>query len=220
MNNLDFNFFCSECRKSQEYRLKNCFVGYRTKSYAKGDYLALTGDRVRDLVLLVRGSIAVSFVLKSGVVIRSTEHQAPYPMGALALLGKENRYRVDIVATQECEVIAVSREQIEQQIMNCREFMLSFFDYSTSKLDLFVDHLALLSQRSIAAKLAYYIFTCSPDGKSYQFTRSVRSLAEHLCVERPSLSRVIAKLVDDGIITYAHGKGQIINQNLLKSYIE
>ncbi len=220
MDNLDFNFFCDDCRKSRDYRAANCFVDYRIKRFERGEYLAFTGDRVRDLSLLVRGAIIVSFVLPSGVVIRSVRHEAPYPMGALALLGRQNRYRVDITADQDCDVIFVGRREVERQIMSCREFMLSYFDYTTSKLDLFVEHLSLLSQRSIAAKLAYYIFICSSDGKSYKFNRSIASLAHHLCVERPSLSRVIAKFAKEQIISYRDGEGEILDVERLKGFVE
>ncbi|MFI3285262.1 MAG: Crp/Fnr family transcriptional regulator [Rikenellaceae bacterium] len=220
MDNLNFNFFCSDCKKSIEYRRENCFANYRVKQHKKGDHLAFKGDRVRELGLLVRGSITVSFVLSSGIVIRSMKHNAPYPLGAVALLGKENRYRVDIIAEEECDVIAVSKEAIEERIMNCREFMLSFFDYSTSKLDLFVEHLAILSQRSIRSKLAFYIFICSDENNRYKFDKSIRELSEYICVERPSLSRIIAKFVEEGFITYHEGEGKILDVVSLKNLVE
>ncbi len=220
MDNLDFNYFCAGCTKSKEYRAENCFTNYRVKRFERGDYLAFKGNRVRYLALLVSGSITVSFPLSSGIVLRSAHHGAPYPLGAVALLDKENRYRVDVMANEDCEVILVNREDIEKQIMSCREFMLSFFDYSTSKVDLFIEHLTLLSQRSIAAKLAYYIFISSEDGKHYKFSKSIREISEYLCVERPSLSRVIAKFVDDGLITYNNGAGTVVDVDRLKNYIE
>ena len=220
MDNLDFNFFCADCKQSIEYRRENCFTNYRVKRYDKGEYIAFKGDRVKELKLLVRGSINVAFVLPSGVVMRSMSHLAPYPLGAVALLGKKNRYRVDITADEECEVIAVNRDIIEERIMNCREFMLSFFDYSTSKVDLFVEHLSILSQRSIRAKLAFYIFICSDSHNKYKFRKSIRGLSEYICVERPSLSRVIAQFVNEGLITYHDGEGEILNVGGLKNLVE
>ncbi len=141
-------------------------------------------------------------------------------MGALAIIGRENRYRVDIVANEDCETILVSRQTIEKQIMTCREFMLSFFDYSTSKLDLLVNHIAVLSQRNISAKVAYYIFLCSEDGRNYQFKKNIQQLSEYLCIERPSLSRVISKLVDNGLITYEKGRGEILDARGLRNLID
>lgn len=219
MDNLDFNYFCTSCKHSEEYRRKNCFANYRTKIFERGDIIALKGKRVKELALLVSGSITVSFVLQSGIVIRSTQHKAPYPIGALALLGKENRYRVDIAANERCDMILVSREEIEKQIMSCREFMVEFYDYSTSKVDLLVEHIALLSHRSISAKLAHYILSCSDDGKSYKFKKSIKDLSELLSVGRPSLSRVIAKFVCDGTISHNRGKGEILNLAQLNELI-
>ncbi len=220
MDNLDFNFFCKDCKQTREYRLENCFTQYRAKGYSKGEYIAFQGDRVKELRLVISGAVTVDFVLPSGIVLRTVQHEAPYPIGALALLGRENRYRVDVIAEQDCETIAVGRDAIERQIMNCREFMLSFFDYSTSKVDLFVEHLTVLSQRSIRAKLAFYIFMNSDADNKYEFGRSIKKLSAYLCVERPSLSRVIAQFVEQGLISYNGGKGEILNVDELKNILE
>lgn len=203
-----------------EYRRANCFTRYRVRNYEKGDYIAFRGDRVKELSIVVRGAINVSFVTASGLIIRSIDHNAPAPIGAIAIYSNDGRYMVDTKAIDSCVVISVAKDEITSQLQRCQEFMINFINFSASRVDLLSGHLALLSQRSIAAKLAYYILICSEDGVEYRFKKSIGNLSEYLCVERPSLSRAIAKFVDNGLITYTRGSGKILDPEELKNFVE
>ncbi len=219
MDNLNFNFFCSDCKKSAEYRRANCFTKYRIKHYDKGEHIAFKGDIARELSIAVTGSINVSFVLDSGIIIRSTDHVAPSPIGAVALFSKENRYLADTIAKEECTIISVQKMDVMAQMAECQDFLTNFIDFSASRVEALARHLAVLSQHSIASKLAYYIFICSGDNRHYKFGKSIKALAEYLCVERPSLSRVISQFVEQGFITYHAGEGEIVDSNGLKELI-
>ncbi len=221
IDNNGFYFFCDGCDKSCSYREANCFVLQRSKSYRKGDYIAYKGDSVRNLSILISGKIAVSIVLDSGVSLPARVHNAPYPMGALALFSVNNIYRVDIVAMEDCEVRSVSREEVESQMLRCPRFMRNFIGYTASKFDVITTHLSLLTHRTIKAKLAYYILS-RPIGENgdFSFEKKVGELAEYLCVERPSLSRTLAQFVDEKIVTYSRGEGRILNLEKLRELIE
>lgn len=218
MNNLDFNFFCRDCKQSAEYREANCFTNYRIRRYNKGEYIAFKGDRVKELAITVEGAINVSFVLDSGLIMRSVNHSAPTPIGGVALFSKENRYLVSTQAIEPCTIISVSREDVLEQTKRCDDLLMSLIDYSASRVDVLSKHLALLTQRSIKAKVAYYILMCAK-GNRYRFDRSIKELSEYLCIERPSLSRALSQLVNDEIITHHRGEGEILNSQTLKALL-
>ncbi len=219
MDNIDFNYFCQDCPRDIDYRRSHCFTNYRVKRIRQGEYIVFRGDRVHDLEILVEGSITVLLVLESGVVIRSTPHRAPYPIGALALFDKDSRYRVDILCDEESTFISVDRESIERQMVECRQFMRNFIAYTSTKFDIIMDHVSILMQRSVRSKLAYYILFVSRADGSYHFVRGVKELAHYMCVERPSLSRAISQLVEQGMITYDRGRGEILDSSALTNLI-
>lgn len=218
MDNLDFNYFCYDCKQSREYREANCFTKYKVRKYEKGEYIAFKGDRVKELSIVVEGVINVAFTLDTGLIIRSIDHKAPTPIGGVAIFSKENRYMVDTQAVEPCTIISVDRDDITAQIHKCNDFLMSLIDYSASRVDVLAKHIAILTQRNVKSKLAYYILMQS-DGKKYRFTKSIKELSEYICVERPSLSRAIANLVDDGMITYHRGSGEILNITALRGLL-
>lgn len=215
MNNLDFNFFCDGCEESESYRLKNCFTKYRIKHFEVGEYMVNKGDVVRELSMLVSGSLDSSIILESGEVFSTRHWRAPYPMGAVALFSKNNIYRVNVVACEASDVIYVSRFDVEEQMMKCRRFMRKFISHSIDKFDIVVEHINQLSHKSLIAKLAHYILH-HVDGSNYTFDKRIGELADYLCVERPSLSRTISAMVSDGVITYNRGRGEVLDFDKLK----
>lgn len=219
MDNLDFNYFCAGCAESEEYRRANCFTRYRLRQYNRGEYITFKGDRVRELSIAVSGVINVSFPLDSGLITRSVNHSSPVPVGGVALFSKENRYLVDTRAVEPTTLISVSRDDVRAQMGRCERFLVNFIDYSASRVEVLTTHLAQLTQRGIRAKVAYYILN-HRSGSSYHLGRSIRDLADYLCVERPSLSRLLSSLVAEGVITHKGGAGVIVDLERLRSFVE
>ncbi|MFI3317558.1 MAG: Crp/Fnr family transcriptional regulator [Rikenellaceae bacterium] len=218
MNNLDFNFFCSSCTASREYRQANCFTSYKVSHFKRGECIAYRGESAKRLSILAAGSVATELILDSGIAYTSVCHSAPYPLGALALFAEDNRYRADFIALEECTLISVSREDIEQQMCQCRRFLRSFIAYNTTKIDTFARHLTVLTQKSLKSKLAFYLLSASVGGV-FHLEISLEDLATYFAVERPSLSRVIAQFVREGLITYHRGKGEILEHKALRSLL-
>lgn len=218
MNNLDFNYFCSSCPESESYRVANCFVNYRIREYAQGDHIAYKGDKASELTILVEGSVKTNLLLESGIYYTSKLHHAPYPIGALAIFSNEESYRADIVALEKCVVIALTREDIEDQMCRCRRFLRSFISYNNAKLDMFSRHLSILTHKSLKGRLSFYILTLAK-GRDFTFDKKLEELATYLAVERPSLSRAIAQMVDDGVISYNRGEGAILDVEALRQLL-
>ncbi|MFI3306727.1 MAG: Crp/Fnr family transcriptional regulator [Rikenellaceae bacterium] len=219
MNNLNFNYFCADCPESEEYRAANCFVNYRIRRYKRGDYVAYKGDRAAELTILVEGSVKTELLLESGIYYTSRQHTAPYPIGALAIFSAEASYRADIVALDECVVIAVARDDVEEQMSQCRRFMRSFIAYNGAKIDMFTRHLSILTHKSLKGRLSFYILTIA-QGRRFRFDKRLEALATYLSVERPSLSRAIAQMVDEGVITYCRGEGEIVDMEALRELLD
>ncbi len=218
MKSSIFKFYCPSCNKDEAYRDKNCFVNYRMKRFAKGEYIAYRGDTVNQLFVISKGRVAVDTILDSGMALISIEQKAPFPLGAVALFSEDNRYRVDMRCESDCEILIIHRDEVENQMVKCRQFLRSFISYNTSRLDVFGRHLSLLSHRTIKAKLAYYILLNS-NGMRYRFPRSIADMANYFCVERPSLSRAISQMVKDGVVSYHNGEGEILDIERVKNML-
>ncbi len=218
MEDFNFDFFCKGCNKSREYREANCITRAVVRRYKKGEQIVYKGDRATSILMVSEGRISNRTILESGISLIAIEHNAPYPLGAVALFAPENHFRIDSVAIEECTVGVISRDRIEKQIAECKIFMRNFIADNATKVDILSSHLSLLSCKNIKAKIAFYILTRTHNN-AFRFDRSISELAIYFCVERPSLSRALGQMTDEGLISYERGSGTILNLNALKELI-
>ena len=220
MEKKDLLFFCSMCRDKspEEIEQIKCTIPHTVKIYKRGEHIAYQGDKVQHLIMLLKGKVKTEIVSDSGLTLPMEEIKSPYPLAAAFLFADDNRFPVDVVALQECEVLYITKASVEAQIAKCPGFMRGFMAFNANRMQYISERLKIFAQRGIKAKLAYYILSNEKHG-TFNFGRSVSSLAEYFGVERPSLSRAISEMVRDGIITFNAGKGEIINANLLSETI-
>lgn len=218
--NPDLLFFCAICRdKSPEQIAEiNCAIDHTIKKYKKGEYIAYQGDRVSCLYMLTQGKVKTEMISASGLTLSVEELSAPYPLAAAFIFSDNNRFPVEVVALEECEVILISKASLERQMAKCPGFLRGFMAFIANRVQFLSDRLKIFSQKGIKAKIAYYILQYDKNG-SFELGRSIASLAEYFGVERPSLSRALSEMARDGIIEYESGKGKILNYNKIKALL-
>lgn len=220
MIDRDLLFFCSMCRNKSDEELKyiNCYIPHNAQIYQRGEYIAYQGDIVKDLAMLVKGRVKTQIVSDSGLTLPMEEIEAIYPLAASFIFADDNRYPVDVIATEECEVIHISKEALEQQMSRCSGFLRGFLSFSANRMQGLTERLKLFAQKSIKAKMCYYILSIEK-GRKFDIQHSVAYLAGYFGIERPSLSRAIYEMVSDGIITFEAGKGEILDLEGLRGLI-
>ena len=220
MEKRDLLFFCSMCRdkSAEEIEKIKCTIPHTVKMYMRGEHIAYQGDKVLDLIMLLKGKVKTEIVSNSGLTLPMEEIQAPYPLAAAFLFADDNRFPVDVVALQKCEVLYISKESVEKQIARCPGFMRGFMAFNANRMQYISERLKIFAQKGIKGKIAYYILSHERDGE-FDLGRSVASLAEYFGVERPSLSRSLSEMVRDGIITFQNGKGKVLNINSLSNLL-
>jgi CRP-like cAMP-binding protein len=139
-------------------------------------------------------------------------------LAAAFLFADNNHFPVDVTALDDCEVILISKTSVEKQMAKCAGFLRGFTAFIANRVQFLSDRLKIFSQKSIKAKIAYYILQRDKNG-NFELGRSIASLAEYFGVERPSLSRAISEMTKDGIIEFESKKGKILNYNEIKELL-
>lgn len=220
MEKRDLLFFCSMCRDKSPEDIENikCTIPHTVKEFKRGAHIAYQGDRVQNLIMLIKGRVKTEIVSNSGLALPMEEIKAPYPLAAAFLFADDNRFPVDVIAMQECEVIYISKESVEAQIAKCPGFLRGFMAFNANRMQHISERLKIFAQKGIKAKIVYYILAREHGGE-FDLERSIASLAEYFGVERPSLSRAISEMVRDGIITFQGGRGKIIDFKALENLL-
>jgi CRP-like cAMP-binding protein len=220
MDNPDLLFFCTMCRDKspEEIEKIRCTIPHAVKSYKKGEYVAYQGDEVAHLYMLTKGRVKTEIVSDPGQTLYVEEINAPYPLAAAFLFAEKNRFPVDVIALEDSEVILIRKEAVEKQMAKCPHFLRGFMAFSADRIQFLSERLKIFSLKGIKTKFAFYIIQRTKDGK-FELGRSIASLSEYFGVERPSLSRAISEMVQEGLIEFEGGRGRIINQKAIKELL-
>lgn len=218
--NRDLLYFCAVNKNKTDQEIANihCSIEHTVKVFKRGEYLAYQGDVVSHLYMLSKGRVKTEMVSDSGLSIPMEELSAPYPLAAAFIFADNNHFPVDVVALEDCEVLLISKESVEQQMARCHSFLRGFMAFNANRMQFLSERLKLFSQKGIKAKLAYYILQREHKGH-FELGQSIASLAVHFGVERPSLSRAISEITRDGMIDFKDGAGKITDYGKLKELL-
>lgn len=165
----------------------------RYASYHKGDFIAMQNSVCRSLLLLCEGSVYAQMTSPEGRELTLDTLSAPDTLASAFVFGTENRYPVSIIAQADCRLWVLSRESLREILEQDRTVLRNF-------LTIISDHSLFLSRRinefalqSLASRVVSYL-------KDNHSIRNLQEVAFILGVARPSLSRMIGQMVEQGTV--------------------
>jgi CRP-like cAMP-binding protein len=164
--------------------------------------------------MLMEGTVKTEIVSETGMALSVELVNAPHPLASAFLFADDNHFPVDVIAVTDCELMLIAKNEVESQICKCFGFMRGFLAYNADQVQTLSERLKIFSQRSIKAKIAYYILRRSKNS-NFELERNVSELAEYFGVERPSLSRAFSEMARDNIIELSGKKGKILDMKAM-----
>jgi len=210
--NTDDLLSCPICKNIPAHKRKNFLneLKFKTKFFKKGEWIAQQGDPIRALYILLKGSVKTEMISESGTILNIETIHALNPLASAFLFAESNLFPVDIIALEPCEIVMISKDSIINQFACNEAFLQGFMAFNSDRTHFLSERLKLLSTKTIKGKLAQYILART---RNLCFTMDMNqtTLAEYFGVTRPSLSRSMAAMIEEGIINLKGEKGKILN---------
>lgn len=185
----------------------------RQKTYKKGKFIFLEGDRPRSLFLLISGKVTISQSTMSGKKILLAHITRPGEMfGEVYLFIGKEAYEMDAQVTEEAEILEITGEIPEILWKN----MLEIFAKKAYQMN---QKVKILGCASIREKIVRYLFERQNTDGTVAGSLIREEMAEYMNVTRPSLSRELGVMQREGIIEI-QGRGiRIVNQKEFEKYL-
>jgi len=188
---------------------------FKIKTFKKGEWIAQQGDTVKSLYILSKGSVKAEMLSESGTVLNIETIHAPNPLAPAFLFAENNQFPVDVVALEEVEIIQISKESITKQLASNADFLQGFMTFNSNRVHFLSERIKLFSTKTIKGKLAQYILERT-NNQYFTMDMNQTTLAEYFGVTRPSLSRSVAEMIDEGIISLKGKNGKVLDLKQLK----
>lgn len=196
------------------------------KNYKQREMIALSGQPFDGIGVVVCGRVALTRETLSGNRIMLEILDAGGIFGEVIGFSDNKVWPVTVIATEDSKVLFLTPNKILKNCANiCAShstLIINILNVLSTRALLLNKKIEYLSARTIRGKISSYLLDMSHIIGNTAFTLSMKrhELADYLGMPRPSLSREMGLMRDEGIIEFNMASIKIKDIILLKKSIE
>ena len=180
------------------------------KTYSKGENIFRINDRSTDLFYLMEGSLNVYQIDSNGKRFIFQNFTKPTLFGEVySYLGEP--FDFDCECASSCKILIIKNFRKIFEPPCTESFLRSYINFLSHKCLALSKKNQITSQASLRQKICKYLLETENQGK-VKLSMKREDLADYLSTTRPSLSRELSKMADEGIIKVDGDFIEILNR--------
>lgn len=198
----------------------------KEESFSKGEFIAQAGQPMKGLGLLVNGSLSVLKESINGNRIIINILKPGDLFGEMAVFSNKRVWPASISALANSTVLFLSPDKIVGRCANACSFhrqltlnMLKILSDKAMQLNRKVEYMSI---RGMREKLCTYFWEQYREQGSFLIHLPMKrnEMADFLNISRPSMSREMGRMRDEGIIDFHLSTVKILNPEKLAEYVQ
>lgn len=171
----------------------------RRQEYPAGRRMLNPGDPCRALMVLVEGQAEARMTGEEGREVLVDHLKAPMLLAPAFLFATPNIVPVEVNAVTDCAVWHINREAFFEFMQHEPTVLRAFLEILSERGRFLSKKMRTFAVNSLRSRVVEYI-------EANGCITSVVAAAQELGVTRPSLSRVLSEMLDEGVVI-KNGKG-------------
>lgn len=198
----------------------------KISNYKKNEYITIAGDQFAGVGIVLSGNTAVTKENAAGNRIIMSLLGPADVFGEMAAFSGNKLWPATVAAMTDCTVMFLPPDKIvgacHKQCMSHRMLIMNMLRMISTKAILLNRKVEYLSIKSIRGRISTYLLEQYMRTGKTTFMMSLKrnELADFLNVSRPSLSREMCRMRDEGIIEFHKSSVRIKHIDALKEIIE
>ncbi len=195
-------------------------IHFQIKSFEKDEIVVLAGEEVKNLFIVLAGSVRGEMIDYSGKTVKIEDVEAPQPLASAFLFGKENRFPVTVTANVPTRILAVPVPEFLKLLQLNSILLRNYLDSISSRAQFLSQKLHFLSFKTIREKVAHFLLKQAGDRfHSFELKAKQQQLADLFGVTRPSLARVLGEMQNEGLIKIEKKTVTLLDKNALNELL-
>lgn len=196
------------------------------RSYKKNEYLAVQGDDLHGLGVLLEGEVMVVKENAAGERVIMAVLGAGDIFGETAAFSGARKWPASVLAQVDCKAFFLPPEKItgncQRQCPSHRRLITNMLRIVSDKALALNKKVEYLTIKNLRGKISAFLLEHYEKQGSATFTLPLKrnEMAEFLHVARPSLSREMCRMREEGVIDFHKSTIKIKDLEALKNMIE
>ncbi len=194
---------------------------YYQRRYAKDSYIANEGDRCDHLGIIAAGLVEVQAEYASGKTITIHRLQPSDTYGEAVIFSTESRFPATLYCPTECQILVLDKHQLHTMLHANDKIMENFLGLLSDRLLTINRRIKILSMETLRQRIAAYLLEENKRQRRSSFDLGVNreQMARLLNVQRPSLSRELGILKEEGLIDFTKDHFSILSVSKLAEIV-
>lgn len=186
---------------------------YTIKSYDKDEVIAIENDDCDSLGVILSGNVEIHKPFPSGKVVTINHFSAGNVFGEALVFSERHRYPATIISSNKSKIMYIKREDIVKMMTYNPKIIKNFMGVLSNRILMLNDRITNLSYDSLRKKISSILLNEYKRQRSPNIILpySRKKMAEILNIPRPSLSRELVNMREEGIIDFYKNKIKILD---------
>lgn len=194
------------------------YTSYHCKDYSRNAVIAMEGDNCNALGIVLSGRIELQKAYASGKIVTLEQMTSGNMFGEAIVFTDNHQYPALIKALEKTEILYISQADIIRLCSEHTLFLKNFMELLSNRILMLNKRIKDLSFSTIRQKLANYLLEeyKHQQNLTLKIPFSKQTLAEHMGIQRPSLSRELIKMREEGLLAFHRNTISILNLTSLE----
>ncbi|MGM0368367.1 MAG: Crp/Fnr family transcriptional regulator [Actinomycetota bacterium] len=205
MKNISLLKNCDLFKNINETDLSH--IRYEVKNFSPGETILSEYDKPNCLGLILEGKAEIQKVLPSGKTILIKELDRFKTFGEATLFSNSKSFPVKVLSKKRTRVLFIKKQEMVKLFSLNKEVMENFLEIISNRIIMLKSRLELISESSIRKRISSYLLNNAEiKDDTFHLPFSKAKWANILSIPRPSLSRELKRMQEDGLLSYNRGK--------------
>ncbi|MDD4363123.1 MAG: Crp/Fnr family transcriptional regulator [Atribacterota bacterium] len=190
------------------------YSNYKTIDYQKNQVVALEGDPLTMIGLVLAGTLEIQKHYSSGKKVIIDKISTGDIFGEVSIFSSKNIFPSTITSITDSRIMFVKKNYFVKMCYKNKKFLQNLLQSLSEKILLLDNRLRFLASESIRQKISLYLLEEYKKNNTLRIRIDIsrEKMAEQFGITRPSLSREISRMKKEGIIQV--DKNVILIKNL------
>lgn len=192
------------------------------RTFGKNEIIVSEGEPAIMMGVVISGTVEIQKIHSTGKSITVSRFTTGSTIGEAVVFSKSNLYPATAVSVDQSSVLLISKQELLKLFASDTDIMVMFMQNMSERLVLLNQKIEILSLGSLRQRIASFLLKEAIKQKNQHVVIpfNKRIWAEHLNSARPSLSRELCFMRDQGWIAFDDTTVDILEVQALERLLE